>query len=305
MGAADKLKSINKSIVREGFFGYAKRILFLGRYRYAIRRLFFKDRLSSNSVNIWGCALDLPARRGGIVEELLLYGIHEPVATQIYLNELQPGMKVMEVGTNIGYYLAAASSRVKENGMICGFEPDPELFEIAKKNASSIKTPTAIHPYAASDKSGFSTFHTSSVGNWGSLKNSDKLRQSGQIEVRTKSIDEFCDENNFSPDAIRMDIEGAEAAALRGAAKIIAEKKPILFIEVHKFIMNKDEYDSVIKVLLDNDYTKITAIDRYYDWPWCLKSAQRAAVRELDIKSLDLFLASPSIPNVFSIIARA
>ena len=40
-------------------------------------------------------------------------------------------------------------------------------------------------------------------------------------------------EGGFVPDFVKIDIEGGEAAALRGAARLLAERQPALLIETH------------------------------------------------------------------------
>lgn len=296
---------VRKILFEEGLVPYATRIARLGRYRLAIRKALNKDRLAARQVDVRGLKLDLSARRSGIVEELLLYGVHEPVATHSYSQRLEPGMSVLEVGTNMGYYLAIAASRIGGSGRIIGFEPDPELFQVASRNSERLGTPTRVYPFAASDRDGTSTFYQSEVGNWGSLKNESALQQTTSVEVETRTIDGFCEEMQFKPDALRMDIEGAEAMALAGARRTIARDKPLLFIEVHRFMLSEAEYESILSVIKEGGYGRITAIDRYYDWPWCLESARRMSRKEMGIREFEAYFRSPSCANVFSVIASA
>lgn len=56
------------------------------------------------------------------------------------------------------------------------------------------------------------------------------INEQGDIVITTRAIDSICTEQNFVPNFIKMDIEGAEVAALIGAKKIITKHKPILAI---------------------------------------------------------------------------
>ncbi len=53
----------------------------------------------------------------------------------------------------------------------------------------------------------------------------------GGQSIRVKMIDEVC--RDFSPNLIKMDIEGAEAAALNGAKATIAKYRPALAISIY------------------------------------------------------------------------
>jgi len=46
-------------------------------------------------------------------------------------------------------------------------------------------------------------------------------------------MDKYCSDNNVKPDFIKMDIEGAEMAALRGGLKTIQEHRPQLAISIY------------------------------------------------------------------------
>lgn len=305
MSATVLRNKLRQIFLEEGFLSFSSRIIRLGRYRLAIKKILNSNDLAANQVSIAGCLLDLPRRRGGIVEELLLYGVHEPSASHEYASRLRPGMRALEVGTNLGYYLAVASSKVGSEGEIIGFEPDPELFELASGNASRLNTPTRVLPFAASDHNGTSNFYQSAVGNWGSLKKEEALQQTGAVDVQTRTIDDFCEETDFKPDALRMDIEGAEAMALSGARCVIEKNKPILFIEIHKFLLTEIECRTILSVLRNGGYKNVTVIDRYYDWPWSLESARKAAVSEMGIDEFEVYFMSPSCSKVFSVIASA
>lgn len=54
--------------------------------------------------------------------------------------------------------------------------------------------------------------------------------ETGDTVIHTKAIDELCSEYAFLPNLIKMDIEGAEIEALKGAAYVIKKVKPALAI---------------------------------------------------------------------------
>lgn len=63
---------------------------------------------------------------------------------------------------------------------------------------------------------------------------SRKITDAGEIEARTVTIDAFIEQNRIEHvDFIKMDIEGAELAALRGAEATIRRHKPKLAISLY------------------------------------------------------------------------
>jgi hypothetical protein len=57
----------------------------------------------------------------------------------------------------------------------------------------------------------------------------------GGVDVPAVTIDEFCGALHLAPDVIKIDVEGAELDALRGARQTIARCGPslALFVELH------------------------------------------------------------------------
>jgi hypothetical protein len=51
--------------------------------------------------------------------------------------------------------------------------------------------------------------------------------------VRTETIDALVAAGMAPPDLMKIDVEGAEAAVIRGAARTIEAHRPLMLIEVH------------------------------------------------------------------------
>jgi len=300
-GPLRRLHKIGTAIRSEGATAYVRRILWLGRYRHFAIRVLRHSHLKKNTVRIFGTNLTLPPRRRkGIAEELLLYGVHEPAATAQYQRLLSPGMAVVDVGTNLGYYLAVASARLGSEGRIIGIEADPELYEIASLNAEQMEANITVLHAAISDSAGEADFYPSEISNWGSLRRDSALQQSAPVRVQTITLDMLCEQQNVNPDAIRMDIEGLEAAALAGAERVLRQR-PIIFMELHLYILTPEEKEFIADRL--SAYTRFLVIDRYYDWPFSSAVARRRARRCLGATELRTFMFQAEAPPVVSLFA--
>ena len=107
-------------------------------------------------------------------------------------------------------------------------EPDPRTHKkLAAFAAESGGIIEAI-PCALSATAGLMDFHTSgSRGSGGSGAN----RRGADTEVRTETIDALC--ADFSPDLIKLDVEGWEAQALHGAQRTLLRDRPALAISLY------------------------------------------------------------------------
>ena len=68
------------------------------------------------------------------------------------------------------------------------------------------------------------------------------------------SLDGYCRRNSLAPDFIKMDIEGAEIAALEGAREVCLEHRPTLLIEFHQRRLRKQGRDPAKLLLLLKEY---------------------------------------------------
>jgi len=56
-------------------------------------------------------------------------------------------------------------------------------------------------------------------------------------EVRALTLDTFCAERGIEPAVVKLDVDGAEARVLRGAARFLAAGRGVLLVEVHPWVL--------------------------------------------------------------------
>nr|WP_243760310.1 FkbM family methyltransferase [Aestuariicella hydrocarbonica] len=159
---------------------------------------------------------------------------------------VKPGHIVLDAGANIGFTcLLAKISGAKE---IHGFEPDPRLTERLKANCRGEQL--FIHEKALSDESGSMQLRVSTAHNQGSTlsgkiveKFPEVFKGSQLVPVEVVTIDEVFQDKNF--DLFKVDVEGAELAAIKGAALMLKKAQPStvyieayeeFFDEIHEFL---------------------------------------------------------------------
>lgn len=291
---------VRKSISTEGSH-YFRRIAHGGVPSLALKRVLLNHRTKSRTACLFERPFALSERLPGLTEELLLYGIHEPVASRLYLNALGPEETILDVGSNVGYYAALAASKGMERYAIHCFEPDPELAGILEKNTKAFKAHFSVSEVAVSDAGETLSFFRSKVANWGSIRQSSTLLQSSTISVASTTIDRYCHERGVAPTFIRMDIEGAEVQALRGGRQTLSQYRPKLFIEAHFSFLSTEEVGEMLDVLLSAGYSKAVSVERYYDTPWSTRFAKKRAVCEYPLASGFMYDTSRSDRKVMSL----
>lgn len=168
----------------------------------------------------------LPASRGKILR--ILGGTYEPEQTRLFEELLRPGHTVLDVGANVGYYTLLASVLVGDPGRVHAFEPEPRNAGFLRRHASlNRRGNVRVEQAAVSDREGTARF------DFGSGSGTGHLADSGAIEVRTLSLDDYCAQHGLAPHAIKIDVEGAEMSVLQGARETLVRHRPILFLSTH------------------------------------------------------------------------
>jgi len=157
---------------------------------------------------------------------LLVYaGLYDWNEMNFLLRYLRPGDNFLDVGGNVGVYSLLASSVLMERGEIHIFEPALESLTILEENLNlNALENTRIYPFAVGETEGNVHF-TCGRESMNRLIDSDRK---DTTEVHQVCLD---DEVGDIPFAMgKMDIEGAELPALKGASRMLAAKSPPVWL---------------------------------------------------------------------------
>jgi FkbM family methyltransferase len=160
---------------------------------------------------------------------LFSYGEYGPDETEAIL-DMASGV-CLDIGANIGVIGQALRSR---GFKVIGFEPQPELAEIAEWNYDHAETmgntpKGVIINCALGANEGVAEMpkvQYSSKGNFGGLAIGDTSIY-GSYEVPVHTLDSYSLDCGF----MKIDVEGYELEVLRGAVQTIERCKPIMYIE--------------------------------------------------------------------------
>ncbi|HOI60829.1 Methyltransferase FkbM domain protein [anaerobic digester metagenome] len=179
-------------------------------------------------------------------------GTYEQHIATVLQSRLRDGTTFFDIGANVGYYTLFASTLVGDSGRVISFEPEPENMRMLVVH-TTINKCTNVTPVrkALSDMPGIVRFD-------GTAHTMCKFSDDGNIEVECTTLDAFIQDSGISPDILKMDVEGAEVRALRGADACLSEIRPEIILSVHDGLLDKcrailSAYDYSIEQLSPDD----------------------------------------------------
>jgi FkbM family methyltransferase len=141
----------------------------------------------------------------------------------------EPGMNVLDIGANAGFYTLGFAALCGPAGRVWAFEPDPRNLENLRfhLDVNRVSNFTVIAA-AVCDRAGSARFAQ------GPNRATGHLSGSGARDVATVALDGLLDQGVIPvPDLVKMDVEGAEASVLEGAPRILATGRTVWLVAVH------------------------------------------------------------------------
>lgn len=161
---------------------------------------------------------------------LSIFGVYEPLETELIKKIIKTGDTVIDIGANIGYYTLILARLVGKNGKVYAFEPEPKNFSILSKNVkiNGYKNIILVKK-AVSNKSGKVRLYLSK-DNLGDhrIYQSEEKRQF--IEVDIIRLDDYFCESKEKISFIKIDTQGSEGGVFAGMTNILKKNKNLKII---------------------------------------------------------------------------
>jgi len=178
---------------------------------------------------------------------------------------------VLEVGTHIGYLTQYFEELVGADGRVLAVEPTQSSLRYLKKN---VRSNTTVIEKAASSKNGQARFFIEEFGGFTNslveeftLSKNDSLIASQSVSsnvssvvVETDTLDNICSQNNFVPNFIKIDVEGAEYDVLKGASNTLKNVNALM-VEVSR---NKNDVFSLLANFGFNQIDGVNNSNNYF-----------------------------------------
>ncbi|HEV2150705.1 MAG TPA: FkbM family methyltransferase [Longimicrobiaceae bacterium] len=204
--------------------------------------------------------------RDDIAREVCFTGLYGPQETALVRALLAPGDTFVDVGANWGYFTLLAASLVGQGGRVLSLEPDPRLFPVLEANvARNGLRHVTLRQLAAAGGPGILALagFDEAAGNFGVSRIVPDAAADGRtFRVRADALDRILDEEGIRRvDLLKMDIEGAEGAALAGLEESLRGGRVArLLVELHpvELAEHGTSTDALVDTLRSAGYTGYT-----------------------------------------------
>ena len=180
---------------------------------------------------------------------------------QFYLDHVQPGQLVFDIGGHFGEYAVLLGSLVGATGRVVTFEPDVDASPTLRTNLAlnGFGARVIIEEICVFDSTESRQFFTrhgnaqSSLARSG-LGGAPTDQDVERYAVRTIRLDDYLLERGLrAPDFMKLDVEGAEINALRGA-KTILRSSCVIVCELHPYAWEEfgTSFDELLRIVHDS-----------------------------------------------------
>ena len=184
---------------------------------------YFDSKIQKKIVNIEGIKFL------GIIENVMQVYVTNIPEIEFCKKEIKKGDTAVDIGANIGLYTLFFSKLVGATGKVIAFEPDPENFDVLKKNIELNKiTNVTLVQKGVSNKNETMKLYKSHASGAHSLVRNAKWQKDTYTDIQTITLDDYFKGEKI--DMIKIDTEGFELEVIDGCIKLLENNKNMKII---------------------------------------------------------------------------
>jgi FkbM family methyltransferase len=186
--------------------------------------------------------------RDHIQRQIYFFGAYEPIEAYLFKLLMRPGMIVIDAGANVGQYTLIAAREVGRDGQVHAFEPVPATFQRLSAHVldNELAGRVRINMTALWHRAENLRLHLASdmIGNSGAYTIGIPSETVDAVTSVGMRLDDYVAERGLRRvDFIKIDVEGAEWFALRGATAILSRWQPTMLVEINRKACHALGYD--------------------------------------------------------------
>ncbi|PWS34044.1 hypothetical protein DFH01_27330 [Falsiroseomonas bella] len=180
-----------------------------------------------------GHKIFLDTRDVGLTPHIALDGIWEVHIEKLVRRLLRPAATVVEVGANMGYHTLSMAEAVGPTGRVHAFEANPRMVALLRDSiaVNGYDDRVTLHLLAAMDAPGSLSFatHPSHAGSGYVVRGVPAADFTEHVTVEGARIDDRLPDLP-EVDLFRLDCEGSEPPALRGAEGLLRRSRDAVIV---------------------------------------------------------------------------
>lgn len=186
------------------------------------------------TLDLDGLTVEIDTADSIIGPHLVKDGIWEPFEVSLFEDSITPGMVVVDIGANLGYYTLRAARAVGSQGRVIAFEPDTRNLVLLKRNiaANGFEDRVTVVSAAVSDKSGSIQLFCDDHNFGAHSTTRANANSTAAINVAAVTLDEALSDLDIDRvDVLKFDAQGAEGAIFAGATRVLSSRPLRAFVE--------------------------------------------------------------------------
>ena len=163
-------------------------------------------------------------------------GSYEPHVTAVFKRFLKPGMSVLDIGANIGFFTMLSAHLVGPEGHVLAVEPNPANARMieASRRLNGFRHVTVLQ-VAAGRQPGILALNVTHSNGTTAAVSEDLGGILGATTVPVINLDAVAP---AAVDFIKIDVEGAEGAAIEGLEQTLTRCRPVIASEFSPDMMS-------------------------------------------------------------------
>lgn len=157
--------------------------------------------------------------------------VYEPHVTAIFQQAVKPGMTVVDVGANVGYYTMLAARELRGSGKVLAFEPASQNVSLLHYNVqlNGFADVVEVYPFALADGPRLVVLDMHGSNGVMSEFPGDLKGLTERSLFRCMALDQLVKLDRC--DVLKIDVEGAEGLVVKGAENHLRRHRPLVFSE--------------------------------------------------------------------------